>query len=1072
MSILICSSLVIAQDGSHLKRFPDICGDQVIFVSGDDIWIASIKGGLATRLTDNDGAERFPKFSADGKLIAFTGEYDGNADVYVMNTFGGNITRLTYHPGYDEVVGWHPVKNKIIFQSRRKSFGGFSRLYLVSPDGTGLEEIPIHEIAYGSFSPDGQKIAFNRVAREHRTWKRYKGGTAQEIYIYDFKTKREKNVTNFKGTDRSPMWIGNKVYFVSDRDQTLNVYVYDTVSGKTEQLTSHKEYDVRRASKGKNNIVYEVAGEIYNLDLQSKKTAKIDIQIRSDAPEVRPYIKAVDKEVNGLHVSPTGKRALVMARGEIFSVPKKYGPTNNLTNTSGAREKDGVWSPDGKKIAYLSDAGGEYQVYVKEASSPKAAVKLTNFKDGYRHTLKWSPDGEKIGFTDQKLRLFYITIADKNIVEVDQAEYENIDVSLDLKPIFDYSWSPDSRWLAYVKMNKQSVYQIYIYSLESKKKQRVSQELFNDSNPVFSTDGHFLYFISNRRFSPTYCDLEWEMVYKDIAGIYSLKLMPGGEPRFPYRNDIESEKKKKEKEKVIVNIDFKGIQDRIEPFPLKRGNYRNLSTTDDGIFYLNKEKGDFNKFEFRIPRSMTLYNFSFKKRQESTVVKNINFYKLSHDGSTIIYKMGNNVGMTASSEKNSKGSNINLSGLKMRFNPKEEWWQIFNEAWRMERDFYYEPNMHGLDWQAMKKKYSLLMDKAVCRQDIRFIIGELIGELNTSHTYIFGGDRKRTAKRVNVGLLGADWKVDSNANRYQFDRIYKVSEYNANRIPPLARPEINIQSGDYLLQVNGMEVKTDRNIYSYFVDLAGKQVTITVNSKPSIIGARRYVVKPISSESRFRYLDWVEANRLAVDKASNGTIGYLHFPDTYNGSAGMFPKYFYSQTRKEGLIVDGRFNGGGLDPEIFLRRLNRKPHSYWTRRYSDDQQSPNYGVTAHMVCLTNRQAGSGGDEFPFEFRQFGMGPVIGTRTWGGLVGVSMFIELIDGGGLTAPDYRIYHTDGSWIVENKGVAPDIEVFLHPEEMFSGKDAQLEKGVEYLLKKIKEKPFARPEHGTFPAQKLNK
>lgn len=1069
-TFLFITQPMLSQGKTQLMRFPNISGDLVVFVSGEDIWMSHILGGPANRLTDNDGAERYPKFSPDGQLIAFTGEYDGNSDVYVMNINGGNITRLTFHPGFDEVIGWHPVKNKIIFQSSRKSFSRFSRLFMIAPDGTGIEEIPMHEIAYGSFSPDAKKIAFNRVSRENRTWKRYKGGTAQEIYIYDFETKKEQNVTNFEGTDRSPMWIGDKVYFVSDRNKFLNVYSYDTKTKKNKQLTFHEDYDVLRASNGQNNIVYEIGGEIYNLDLQSGKTARINIEINSDAPELRPYIKKVDKNITGLHVSPTGKRALVMSRGEIFSVPKKHGPTINLTNSSGARDKDAVWSPNGKQVAYISDSNGEYQVYIADANQPGQAIKLTNFKEGYIHALHWSPDGKKLSFTDQNLKFYYLNISNKKLIEVDQAKYENIDVSLDQKPIYDHSWSPDSRWIAYVMMNEQSVYQIYIYSLDSEKKHRVSQELFNDANPVFSKDGKFLLFISNRRFSPTYGDFEWEMVYKDMAGIYSLKLRKDGEPLFPYRNDVEDKKKKKEKnEKVDVKIDFAGIQDRIETFPLERGNYRSLTVNEDGIYYLNKDKGDFNKFEFRTVRTMTLHNFSFDTRKEAKVIEDINYYRLSDDGSTIVYKKGDNIGLIKSSEKDSKGSNISLADLKMNYDPKTEWLQIFNEAWRLERDFYYETGMHGLDWNAMKVKYGNLMEKAVCRQDVRFIIGELIGELNTSHTYIFGGDRKRKSEDVNVGLLGVNWKLNSKNNRYQFDYIYKVSDYNTNVIPPLARVEIDVKPNDYLLQVNGENVTGDKNIYSYFVDQAGKQITITVNNKPSMKGARTYVVKPARSERRFRYHDWVEHNRLAVEKASNGKIGYLHFPDTYNGSAVIFPKYFYSQTRKEGLIVDGRFNGGGLDPEIFLRRLNRRPHSYWTRRYSHDQQSPNYGVTAHMVCLTNRQAGSGGDEFPFEFRQFGMGPVIGTRTWGGLVGVSMFIRLIDGGGLSAPDYRIYHTDGTWIVENEGVTPDIEVFLHPEDTYYGKDAQLEKGIEVILKKIKEEPFVWPKHGPYPAQK---
>jgi tricorn protease len=463
---------------------------------------------------------------------------------------------------------------------------------------------------------------------------------------------------------------------------------------------------------------------------------------------------------------------------------------------------------------------------------------------------------------------------------------------------------------------------------------------------------------------------------------------------------------------------------------------------------------------------MDLYSFCFDKQNESKILEEINAYKLSFDGKKIVYKKGNNIGIIGSSETGSKGNNLNLADLKMWYEPKEEWKQIFNEAWRLERDYYYEPGMHGLDWDQMKEKYGKLIESASCRQDVQYIIGELIGELNTSHTYVFGGDRKRTADRTGTGLLGATYSADIQNNRYQFEKIYRTADWSRGIYPPLTKPGIEVNEGDYLLKVNGIEVFADRNIYSYFLDLANKQVTITVNDKPSLEGAKDHVVETVAGEYYLRYQNWVETNRKIVEEASDGQIGYLHFPDTYLGSATEFAKYFYSQTRKKGLIIDGRFNGGGLDPLIFFNRLNQPPHSYWTRRYSHDQTSPAYAVNAHMVCLTNRQAGSGGDMFPQEFQQFDMGPVIGTRTWGGLVGVSMFIPLIDGGGLTAPDYRIYDGDGNWIVENEGVTPDIIVDLKAKEVSEGYDAQLMKGVEVLLKKIKEDPRPWPEHEPFP------
>jgi len=1056
-----------------LLRFPDIHDDLIVFVHGEDIWSVPADGGVATRLTIHDGEERYPRFSPDGNLIAFTGYYDGNPDVYVMNKYGGDITRVTYHPGFDEVVGWHPGKNKIIFTARRSDYPGYSELLLISPDGSGFEKLILHEAARGSFSPDGTQIAYNKVSRENRTWKRYKGGTAQDIYVYNLETDEEKNISNFEGTDRMPMWIADKIYFTSDRDRVLNIYAADPESGNIEQITTHQNYDIRRPEFGGNKIVYELGGDLMVLDISTKTSTKVEVDIYTDMPEARPYLKSVKDDITGFDCSPGGERAVIVARGEIFTVPFKEGPTRNLTNSSGARDKNAAWSPDGKNIAYISDESGEYNVYIVDQTGEKDPIQLTDFDLGYRHTLRWSPDSKKIAFTDHTLSLNFLDVGSKKVTTVDKAKYENIDVSIDVKPIYDFNWSPDSRFIAYSKMDEDLVNKVYIYSLPDKSIHPVST-IFNDFHPMFSKDGNHLFFISNRRFNPTLCDFEWEMVYKKTSGIYCLTLQKDGEPFIQLKSDEvvikdDSEENTEEKGKIQVNIDWDGLSERIEALPVKRGNYRYLAVNENALFFLNKDEGDFNRFEYRAPRSMDLYSFCFKKQEESKILEGINSYKLSFDGKKIVYKKGDNIGIINSSATDSKGNNLKLADLKMWFEPKAEWKQIFNEAWRLERDYYYEPGMHGLDWDQMKEKYGRLIDFASCRQDVQFVIGELIGELNTSHTYIFGGDKKREADRTNVGLLGSTYSADPGNNRYQFEKIYQTADWSRGIYPPLTKPGIDVKEGDYLLKINGKDVYAEKNIYSYFQGLANKQITITVNGKPNLEGSKEYTVKTVSSEYRLRYMNWAETNRKTVEEASNGQIGYIHFPDTYLGSAVEFPKYFYSQTRKKGLIIDGRFNGGGLDPIIFFNRLNQAPHSYWTRRYSYDQTSPAYGVNAHMACLTNRQAGSGGDEFPQEFQQFNMGPVIGTRTWGGLVGVSMFIPLIDGGGLTAPDYRIYHTDGSWIVENEGVTPDIIVELKPREVAEGYDAQLMKGVEVLMKKIEEEPITWPEHGPFPVDK---
>ncbi len=1067
--VLILITMLLMATGflfsDHLLRFPDIHGDTIAFVWGEDIWTVPATGGEARRLTFHEGQERFPRFSPDGTKIAFTGDYDGNTDVYVMNLYGGEITRVTYHPSADQVIGWHG--DKILFSSVRDGLGRTSRLYLISPDGTGLEVLPPFHGSNGSFSPDGKKLAYIRYSRAFRTWKRYKGGTQEDVRILDLDTLKEIKATDFEGTDRFPMWVGDKIYFSSDRTRVLNIWAYDVKSGKVSQVTDHKDYDIRRPSEGTGKIIYEKGGELWVLNTDSGKTTKVDVKISADSPETRPYFKNVEDYITDYQLSPCGKKALITARGEVFTVDEEHGFTKNLSSECGSRERDAVWSPDGKSIAYLSDKNGEYNIYIADSKGDKPAREITDFKKGYPHTLKFSPDSKKLAYTDETLTLYYIDIKSGKITKVDKAEYEHVDVSQDVKPLYDYNWSPDSRYIAYAKMDENLVYNIYIYTLANGKISRVTETGYNDFNPVFSADGEHLFFISNRNFRPTFCDFQWEMVYKDLAGIFAITLKKDGPQVLPPYSLEKREKKDKKKKDVTVKIDFEGIIERTEMLPIPAGNYRDLAAGKNRLFYTNAENGDYNRFEFRGPGSEDLYAFDFKTRKQEKVIGPVESFNLNKEMTKIIYKRGSKIGIIPASA-NGKDKFIDLGELKFWLEPLKEWKQIFTEAWRLERDYYYEPNMHGLDWNAMKTKYGRLVDFASCRQDMRFIIGELIGELNTSHTYVFGGDRHRTADRVSTGMLGAQYKAETAKKLYKITKILREPDWTRKVFPPLHGPGINVKEGDYLLAVDGVKVSTDKNIYSYFVDKAGKEVEITVSSTGNSNDARKYVVTPLRSERVLLYRDWVEHNKKVVEKASNGKIGYLHFPDTYTGSTAEFPRYF-AQAQKQGLVIDARYNAGGLDPDIFHRRLYNKVHSYWTRRYSHDQAEPRFATRAHLACLTNYRAGSGGDSFPYQFKFSKMGPVIGTKSWGGLVGVSMFMQMIDGGGLTAPDYRIYGTDGKWIIENEGVEPDIVQELSVEEMQKGYDAQLMKAVDYLMNKIKEEPQEWPKHPPFKVDK---
>ena len=1070
-----------AETADPLLRFPDVHKDSVIFVHAEDIWTAPADGGYARRLTDDEGEERHPKFSPDGSLIAFTAEIGGNTDVWTMKADGSDLTRLTYHPLPDEVVGWHPTRNMVMFRSTRRSYSRFDRLFLIKPDGSGLEELPLHEAGRASFSSDGTKIAYNRVAREDRTWKRYYGGTAQDVWLYDFTTSKDRRLTAYEGTDRLPMWIGDAIYFASDRDGELNLWSYQLADGSIARVTDHADYDVRRPSHGGNHIVYEVAGTLWKLDISSGKTEPIHIEIPTMSREAMPYRKDVSDFITEVGISPQGGRALIVARGEIFTVPAEHGPTRNLTRTSGVRERNATWSPDGAHIAFFSDADGEYQLHVGDPLGRNDSRQITSRDRGYLHTPRWSPDGSRIAYADEMLTLYVVDVATGETVTVDRAEVEPMDIALEAKPISDHRWSHDSRWLAYSKIGLDHVSHVYLYSVETDTTHDVSSGLFNDFGPVFTRDGEHLVFVSNRRFNPTFGDFEWEMVYKDVAGIYALTLPANGGPLLPPRSDEvapvgtgdkTSRERPTKREPVEVRVDLDGIAARVQALPLPASNYRDLAAGEDAIYFLDAADGDFNRFEFRPMPPRALMRFDLQRRDTTTVVERVDEYALSDDGGHLVWRRGNTVGITNDSasarrgetERPAESDALRLDGLVIKLDPRAEWRQVYTEAWRFQRDFYYEPEMNGLDWAATRERFSSWVDRATCAQDMRFIIGELIGELATSHTNVSTGNRRRRAESVKVGLLGANWSVDSATGYWVIDKIYRVPDWSRGVIPPLAGPGLDVLEGDALLAVNGQPVSGKRSVHSFFQGLSGQQVVLTLGRT----GAESHdeVVTPIESERWLRYLDWVERNRRVVDEASEGRIGYIHLPDTRVRSAIEFPKYYYAQSRKQGLLIDGRFNGGGLDPDIFLNRLAKKPLAYWTRRYSENHVTPIYVSHAHMALVINRQSGSGGDALALEFRQKGMGPVIGTRTWGGLVGVSMSIELMDGTRLGVPDYRIYSPEGEWVVENRGVMPDIEVELDPTEMAHGHDAQLQKGIEVILERIEAEPPIPPTHPPFP------
>ena len=1077
---------------TRLLRFPDIHKDKIVFVYAGDLWTVSSEGGLARRLTSFDGYEAFPKFSPDGGQIAFTAAYDGNGDVYVMPSEGGEPERLTYRPGTaqpsggvtldDWVVDWFPGGKEILFRSARESFPT-SKLYRISADGGYPEALKLPESGFASLSPDGGKLAYNRRSREFRTWKRYYGGRAQDVWIYDFKTDAVDRITDWKGTDNMPMWYEDRIYFTSDREHRLNIYCYELKTKDIRKITNHEEYDVKWPSLGPGAIVYENGGYLYVLDLATEQTRKISVEVPAERILTRPTWEKVSDLVLDYSLSPSAKRALFTARGEVFTVPEEKGEVRSLTQTPVIREIYAAWSPDGKWIAYLSDGTGEYELYIRPQDGTGEEKRITYDGECYRFAPRWSPDSKKLLYSDKKLRLYYVDIEKKEPVLVDRAE---------VSEIRDYVWSSDSKWIAYSKNNPARFASLYLYSLEKRKVYRITGDLTDDFSPVFDPEGKYLYFISARTFDPVFSDFERsDYVYRNTRNIYLVTLQADSLSPFAPESDEEEveddeekedkdendnekdekkdKKKERDKDKVKeIKIDFENIDQRVVGVPIKSGNYTALNATKGKLFYLavpairqrDGSKGGQNDLRM----------FDMKEREEHTLISGINNYDISSDGKKIIYKSGNTYGIIDAKKGSNKvgDGKLNTSGMEMKVDPPGEWKQMFEEAWRLERDFFYDPNMHGVGWEGMKEKYGQLVPYAAHRWDLTYLLGELIGELTTSHTYVGRGKMPRT-EAINVGLLGADFEPDKKTGFYRFKKIYRGENWEKHRRAPLTEPGVVVKEGEYLIAVNGKEVRYPANPYQYFEKTVGKQVNLKVNGKPSAEDAREVKVKPTGSESMLRYLDWVETNRKRVEQATDGRVGYVHVPNTSLWGLNEFSRAFYAQIRKEGLIVDVRYNEGGMIPDMFVEHLQRKILSLWSRREGQLVRTPRVALHGHMVCIINEDAGSGGDAFPYYFRELGLGPLIGMRTWGGLVGISRRIPLMDGGSVTVPEFAFINVDGQWDVENYGVDPDIEVDNRPDLVIKGQDPQLERAIEEVMKKMKEEPKKLPERPKYPIKK---
>ncbi len=1054
-------SLSFAVDDARLLRFPDINKDLIVFVYAGDIWSVSASGGVAKKITSHIGLELFPKISPDGRWIAFSAEYSGSRQVYVMPSTGGIPTQLTYYNdvgvmpprgGFDyQVLDWTPDSQKILVRANRTPFGRRrGKYFLVSIDGELETPLQIPEAGGGTFFPDGKKVVYTPIAREFRTWKRYKGGMAQDVWIYDLEKDESKRLTTFLGTDQHPICYKDKIYFVSDRDLTLNFYSYDLSTEKVEKITYHTEYDVLWPSGENGLVVYENGGYIYRLDLNSKESKRISVNINYDSPHVLPYFKNVKENIASFDISSSGKRAVFDARGDIFTVPAKEGITYNLTETQGVREIYPVWSPDGKYIAYYSDKSGEYEIYLLDRSDKNAVIQLTENSEMWQFPALWSPDSSMLLFADKNQDLQILDIETKKVTIVDKAR------RFDIR---DYSWSPDSKWIVYSKDSENALEAVWVYSLNQEKTFQLTDDMFIDFSPVFSTCGKYIFFLSDRDFNLSFSTFEFDFVYQDSTNIHGVALTKTVPPLFKDKNDLEEVKeseatraprskkeekkapKTKEKKAPIVHIDFEGINERIVSFPTKAGNYRDIAAVEGGILYVKDSE---------------LHMFKIEDKKDTVIIKEITGGALSADKKKVLYRAQKKFGIIDLKPNQKVGDGeLNLSDLTMKIDPLKEWKQIFNDGWRIYRDWFYVKNLHGVDWQKMKERYGQLVPYLSHRADLDFIFGELVGELNTGHCYINWGDFPRV-ERVEGGLLGAELKADEKSSRYIISKIYNGENWNESTRSPLTEQGIHVEEGSYLISLNGHDVTTVDNPYKFLENTAGKKIPIVVNNKPAAKGSKEYWIKPIKSELNLFYLDWVNSRREMVDKLSEGRIGYIHVPNTsIEGNRELF-KGFYAFKNKDALIIDERYNGGGFSPSIMTELLARRILNYWGRRGLELSQAPGMAHEGPKAMLINYNAGSGGDAFPYYFKKKKLGILIGTRTWGGLVGLSGNPGLVDGGRTEVPTFGFIDTEGTWAVEGVGVSPDIEVYDSPELVAKGRDPSLEKAVEVLLEELKKNP----------------